>query len=295
MRYPYANRIDPDEPLGFNYDVINPSSTDAINYYVEYTFIIADWTEDIVEVEGYFNSITGCEGNDYLIFDIEQSLDPAYDNAFLDFNSTFTGEFIFLSAHLHGGARSMYFANTETGDVVFSAIAHYDDPDHPSFLTIDKTDTISFKTKINERYRMASVYDSSERRDAVMAILAGYVIVEEVYSGDPLPQYFGHENPFAGPTNGELVGTSPQNNNQDDITDETNVPSPTPAPAPVAPQPQNNNPDDGATETGNENFAVLVSMVVLAFIVAAVLLVLIVGGLLAVVKYKTKRYAEVTE
>lgn len=278
LRYPYANRIDPAEELGFNYDVRNPSSTDPITYYVEYTFVIANLTEEIIEVEGYFNSVTGCEGNDDLVFDVPLSLDPPYHNAFLDVESTFTGEFVFLSGHLHGGGRSMYLVDRGSGDVIVSTLVHYDDPEHPTFVTsIDKSITLSYKTKMHDKHRIASVYDSTQSHEGVMAIIAGYVIVEELYSGDALPQYYGIGNPFNLSTTGQLVGEQ----GNDAIT-----------PNPPPPVPQNN---QDQPETDDDNFAIFVSMIVLGFIVAVVLLVLIVGGLLAVVKYKSSRYAEVTE
>ena len=202
---PYAYKINPGDDWSIAIHVVNPSKHKEIEYILEYVLEVGNWTSEYTEVEGYLNSAAGCAAD--LDFDVPK--DTSQDSFIIhtDFPSTVSGEFVFLGAHLHRGGKNMYLTRSTTGEVLFASNVRYGDSENPEFITSIERSMGSVSVSLLEPLRITGVYDCQKKHDDVMAILFGYVTVEEFYDGElPLPQVVGYDNPFLVPAEIQGVG-----------------------------------------------------------------------------------------
>eukprot|EP01095_Lingulamoeba_sp_RSL-Kostka_P006824 TRINITY_DN2157_c3_g1_i1.p1 TRINITY_DN2157_c3_g1~~TRINITY_DN2157_c3_g1_i1.p1 ORF type:complete len:450 (+),score=151.31 TRINITY_DN2157_c3_g1_i1:88-1437(+) len=193
LPYPYAYEMMLNEQWFSQVEIMNPNQGD-VEVYVEYTFGYIELSEDIKKVRSFFKSITGCG-------DVEFDLSPKSMGTdyrvptILDFQSSFSGLLVELRGHLHRGGKNIYLTNMKTGEIIFNSIAHYDDREHPEWLTRNDIQYPDYQINIGDQLRLVSVYSNDSVMEA-MAILIGFVYVEDYITYDT-PMYGGEFNPFS--------------------------------------------------------------------------------------------------
>lgn len=215
---PYAYKINPGDEWDILLHVVNPDKHNEVTYKLEYTMEVGNWTNDFIEVEGYFNSVGGCTDLSDLDFDVPKNTSAASYIIHNDFPSSFTGKFIWSAGHLHRGGLNLYLSRSRTGEILFSSVSIYGDEEHPEFLTSIAGSPSNFMVTTGELLRITAIYDCSEKHKEVMGILFGYVIVDDLYSGNPpLTQVIGNENPF--PIYSDLVVVDDESSGEQKTSD----------------------------------------------------------------------------
>jgi len=186
LDYPYGYEIQPNSEWQIDVQVVNPSNTDELTYSLQYEIRIANWTDDLTNVYGYFNSITGCLDSSWQ-FDITGS----YCYTFLDFPMSFSGSFVWMTAHLHQGGKNLQFINRESGAVVYNGISS------GQIGSMIESNYITTFVSMFSQYRIAAVYDCTSDHEDAMAVLFAYITLDELYEGEgSLVQHFGTQNPY---------------------------------------------------------------------------------------------------
>ena len=182
---PYAYKLRPEEADRWLFNgIVTSMSPNRLEFAIEYTITVSEWREDLVEVRGYFNSISGCENYFKVAFDVPEHAGEG-DTFTLshDWSASFTGELVHFVAHIHDGAKKLSITNTRTGDVLFSREPEKDGDHH------DTIHSSPISIKMLEPHRTTVVYDSSEARYAAMAIFWGFARVEEAHKKEDLPDH----------------------------------------------------------------------------------------------------------
>lgn len=193
LPYPYAILLDAGTTFSGYSEVMNYLSTPA-TFYIRVEYIYVPWTDDLLPVRGVFFDVTSCEGDaDY---DVPYNPTAERNYRYLDFPSPFTGTLVTALGHVHRGGQNIYLANKDTGEVLANGRAHYDDPNHPDWVTHYDLTFPLVQINMHDRLRLVSIYDN-QQHDAVMGTIFGYVhVTEQVPGTEPLMQVAGTVNPF---------------------------------------------------------------------------------------------------
>ena len=161
----------------YSLHVVNPNNEDKIFYFDVYLKYIEFSSVD-VKVLGNFQTVLGCDVDDDE-WNVEEGDGREY--RFIDFVNTMDGEIIWASAHLHRGGLSLSLTDRETGENYFSGRAHYDNDEHPDWITsCDFQPGLNVRLQKGQKLRLASVYDNTEPHDEVMGVLLSYNVVDDV-------------------------------------------------------------------------------------------------------------------
>ena len=161
----------------YNLHVVNPNDEEKIFYFDAYFKYIEISSFD-VKVLCNFQTVLGCYADDDE-WNVEMGDGREYK--YLEFVNTLDGEIIWASAHLHRGGLSLSLTDLETGETYFSGRAHYDNVEHPDWITsCDFQPGLNVKLQQGQKLRLASVYDNTQSHDEVMGILLSYNVVNEV-------------------------------------------------------------------------------------------------------------------
>lgn len=193
LPFPYAIPLEPGETFNGYSMVMNYHPVDVV-FYIQVDYIYVSWTDDLLPVRGAFFDVTSCEGDaDY---DTPDSPDSLRNYRYLDFPSPFTGTLVSALGHLHRGGQNVYLANRETGEVLFSGRAHYDDPDHPDWISRNDLHFPMLQINAHDKLRMVAIYDNKENLDVMGTIFAYVHVTDQITTNEPLKQTAGTINPF---------------------------------------------------------------------------------------------------
>jgi len=176
---------------------VNPTNQ-TIDYVIRYTIGLAPWTDDLVQVEGWYASVTGCDGFEYNEIDIPYTPEDPNYVLNLDFPCTFDGIMIGGGGHTHFGGIDIFLSRP--GQIVYSIRPEYQDSEHPEWVTSVDVYLNPWRMKMNEPMRITAIFNASNPdSDDNMGIMSGYALVDRLYDGtSPLKRSTDNKNYLLG-------------------------------------------------------------------------------------------------
>jgi len=187
---PYAYKIDPQDTWTMDLEALNPSTEKNITFQLEFTMSLDSWSDDFIEVEGYINQVVGCQPNHTDSYDVLQNLDAESHYYSYTFPSAFSGTIVYMSAHMHGGGKSVQLNRKATGEVLYLGYVHYDDANNTQFITSTDISYEQSSISLLEELEIISIYDCSQNYYDVMGTIMAFFTVSDYYQGPKLDMTF---------------------------------------------------------------------------------------------------------
>merc|ERR1712137_1590 len=194
---PFAFKIRPSETDWFTrVHTVNPTNQ-TMNYVIQYTIGLTPWTDDMVQVEGWYASFTGCDGFEFNEIDIPYNPDEPNYVLNLDFPCAFDGIMLGGGGHTHYGGMDIFLSRPESGQIVYSIRPEYGSREHRDWVTAVDSYLHPWRMKMHEAMRITAVFNASNPdSDGNMGIMSGYAIVDKLYDGSngPLKRATSNKN-----------------------------------------------------------------------------------------------------
>jgi len=178
------------EQIGENWFIaahlVNPNNEERIAY-LQFTLKYIQVSTGDVQVRGDVTSVTGCRSD--VGYDMAQGNGIEY--RYVDYSNDFSGTVIWAMAHLHRKGISVTITDLEKGDTIVSSRAHYENEEHPEWVTtIDVIDYPNIYLNNAQKLRVASLYDNREAEEDVMGLIMMYIVVD-YQNVEPQEKEFG--------------------------------------------------------------------------------------------------------
>merc|ERR1712130_37561 len=183
---PFAFKIRPTETDWYTrVHTINPTN-ETITYVIQYTIGLTPWTDEMIQVENWYASVTGCDGEN----EIEVPYNPDEPNYVLnlDFPCGFDGIMIGGGGHTHYGGIDLFLSRPESGQIVYSVRPEFGSREHRDWVTAMDIYLHPWRMKMHEPMRITAVFNASNPdSNDNMGIMSGMVLVDSLYDGSNGP------------------------------------------------------------------------------------------------------------